>query len=181
MVKTILRSERIKVPETVTAAVERGRVSVQGPLGRVERDFSNGAISIGRVGGEIVVEASWPDRKTSALVGTLASHIRNMITGVTKGYTYKLKVIYAHFPTSLKIQDGLVIIENFGGERRPRIAKLVGDVKVEVKEDEVTVQGIDIRHVSQSAANIQQATNIKDRDPRVFLDGIYIYERLEGM
>jgi large subunit ribosomal protein L6 len=43
------------------------------------------------------------------------------------------------------------------------------------------VQGTNIEDVSQTAANIQQATKIKNKDPRVFLDGIYIYERMEGM
>jgi large subunit ribosomal protein L6 len=43
------------------------------------------------------------------------------------------------------------------------------------------VQGINLEDVSQTAANIQNATKVKKKDPRVFLDGIYIYEQLEGM
>ncbi|MHA1470101.1 MAG: 50S ribosomal protein L6, partial [Candidatus Asgardarchaeia archaeon] len=37
--------------------------------------------------------------------------------------------------------------------------------------------GIDIEEVGQTAANIRRATRIKDKDPRVFMDGIYLYEK----
>jgi len=45
----------------------------------------------------------------------------------------------------------------------------------------VIVQGINIEDVSQTASNIESATKVKIKDPRVFLDGIYVYERHEGM
>jgi large subunit ribosomal protein L6 len=61
------------------------------------------------------------------------------------------------------------------------LAKILGETQVSVKSDDVIVQGKDLEDVSQTAANIQQATKVKVKDPRVFLDGIYIYERLEGM
>ncbi|MFQ6074902.1 MAG: 50S ribosomal protein L6 [Candidatus Bathyarchaeia archaeon] len=181
MTKEVVRSENVEVPSGVEVRVEGRRVSVKGPLGVLERDFSHAGVALRRETGQIVVEASWPDKRRAALVGTIAAHMRNMITGVTKGFTYKLRVIYAHFPVMVKAQKGRVVIENFGGERRPRVAKLCGDVEVDVKEDEIIVRGIDIRDVSQSAANIQQATKIKKKDPRVFLDGIYVYEKAEGM
>jgi len=40
----------------------------------------------------------------------------------------------------------------------------------------VIVEGIDIEHVGQTAANIELATKVKDKDRRVFADGIYIYD-----
>ena len=54
-------------------------------------------------------------------------------------------------------------------------------VKVEVTKEDVIVKGIDIEAVGQTAANIEQATKIKEKDLRVFLDGIYIYEKQVGM
>jgi len=74
-----------------------------------------------------------------------------------------------------------VAIENFTGERSPRMARIMGEAKVVVKGDDVIVQGINIEDVSQTAANIEKATKVKVKDPRVFLDGIYVYERHEGM
>jgi large subunit ribosomal protein L6 len=79
------------------------------------------------------------------------------------------------------VKENTVLIENFTGERSSRKARIMGDVKVLTKGDDVIVQGINLEDVSQTAANIERATKVKRKDPRVFLDGIYVYERLEGM
>ena len=115
------------------------------------------------------------------MIGTICAHINNMMKGVSKGFTYKLKIVYAHFPISVKVEGDKILIENFLGERAPRVAKIVGNTKVFVKGDDVIVQGINIEEVGQTAANIEQATRIKNKDPRKFLDGIYIYEKHEGL
>ncbi|MEM2947639.1 MAG: 50S ribosomal protein L6, partial [Candidatus Bathyarchaeia archaeon] len=65
--------------------------------------------------------------------------------------------------------------------RNPRKAKIVGNAKVRVSGDDVVVQGINLEEVSQTAANIEQATKVRRKDPRVFLDGLYLYEKSEGM
>jgi len=104
-----------------------------------------------------------------------------MITGVTKGYSYKLKIVFSHFPISVKVQDKTVLIENFTGERRPRRVKTLGDVKIKVEAEDIIVEGVNLEDVSQTAANIEQATRVRRKDPRVFLDGIYVYERSEGV
>jgi large subunit ribosomal protein L6 len=89
--------------------------------------------------------------------------------------------VFSHFPISVKVQGKSVLIENFTGERRARKVKIVGDVQVKVESEDVVVEGINLEDVSQTAANIEQATKVKNKDPRVFLDGIYVYERKEGM
>lgn len=177
MVKEILASKIIKIPENVAVKVDGRKVSIEGPLGKIERDFSHAFLTIKQDDDELRVEVAWPDKKGAAMAGTISSHIQNMITGVMKGFTYKLKIVFAHFPISAKVQDREVIIENFGGERSPRRAKIQGDVKITITGDDIIVQGIDVMNVSQTAANIQQATHIKNKDPRVFLDGVYIFER----
>ena len=73
------------------------------------------------------------------------------------------------------------MIENFTGERRPRKIKIIGNVKVKIEPDDIIVEGANLEEVSQTAANIEQATRVRNKDPRVFLDGIYVYERNEGM
>jgi len=108
------------------------------------------------------------------MLGTIRSHITNMIKGVNEGFTYHMKIVYAHFPMTVKVAGNKVIIENFLGERYPRNAKIVGSSKVKVKGDQVTITGIDKEDVGQTMANLEQATKIKGRDPRVFQDGIYL-------
>ena len=174
-------AKSIKIPEGVEVKVEGRIVTVKGGKGVLTRNFSAAPIFIGLDGNTVLVKANWPRKKEAALVGTICSHIQNMITGVTKGFTYKLKIVFAHFPISVKVREKTLAIENFSGERHPRTVKIVGDTKVTVKDEDVIVQGINIEDVSQTAANIETATKIKVKDPRVFLDGIYIYERREGM
>ena len=171
----------VEIPEEVDAKIDGRIVIVRGEKGELTRDFSHTPISIYLEEKTVTAQANWPRKREVALVGTVCSHIQNMITGVTKGFTYKLKIVFSHFPISVKVKEKTVVIENFTGERSPRIAKIMGDTKIVVKGDDVITQGINIEDVSQTAANIEKATKIKNKDPRVFLDGIYVYERHEGM
>lgn len=174
-------SETIQIPDDAEITIEEKKVTVKGAKGVLTRDFSYAPISMELQGKTIRIWANWPRKKEAALVGTVCSHIKNMITGVRKGFTCKLKIVFSHFPISVKIQNKTVLIENFTGERSPRKAKIMGDAKVKVLSEDIIVQGINLEDVNQTAANIEQATKVKRKDPRVFLDGIYVYERSEGM
>jgi large subunit ribosomal protein L6 len=174
-------SKTIQVPDGVEVSLAEMKVTVKGNKGTLTRDFSHAPISIDANGKTVRVSAEWPRKKEAALVGTIHSHIQNMINGVQKGFSFKLKIVFSHFPISVKVQGKTLLIENFTGERRPRRVKIVGDVQVKVQSEDIIVQGLNLEDVSQTAANIEQATKVKKKDPRVFLDGIYVYERSEGM
>jgi large subunit ribosomal protein L6 len=171
----------VEIPEGVEGMLEGRIVTIKGEKGELTRDFSHAPIQIQLEGKTVTVQASWPRKKEAALVGTVRSHIQNMIKGVTTGFTYKLKIVFSHFPITVKIKEKTLTIENFTGERNPRKAKIMGATKVTVKGDDIIVQGINLEDVSQTAANIQNATKIRRKDPRVFLDGIYVYEKHEGI
>jgi large subunit ribosomal protein L6 len=174
-------SKTIQVPDNVDVSLNGKKVNVKGAKGSLMRDFTFAPITIEGEGKNIRIWAKWPRKKEAALVGTITSHIQNMITGVTKGYQYKLKIVFSHFPISVKLQGRTLVIENFTGERRGRSIELIGDVKVKIEPDDIIVEGINLEHVSQTSANIEQATRVRNKDPRVFLDGIYVYERNEGV
>jgi large subunit ribosomal protein L6 len=171
----------VEIPEGVESTLEGRTITIKGEKGELTRDFSHAPINIQLKGKRVTVQASWPRKKEAALVGTICSHIQNMIKGVTNGFTYKLKIVFSHFPITVKVKEKMLTIENFTGERNPRKAKIMGDTKVTVKGDDIIVQGINLEDVSQTAANIQNATRIRSKDPRVFLDGIYVYEKQEGI
>jgi large subunit ribosomal protein L6 len=175
------KSQTIQVPEDVEVSLEGRRITLKGPRGSLTRDFSHEPVSIELEDKTIRVRAEWPRKREAALVGTLSSHIQNMITGVKKGFTYKLKIVFSHFPISAKIKERTVLIENFTGERNPRKAKIIGNVQVNIEGEDILVQGINLEDVSQTAANIEQATRVKRKDPRIFLDGVYVYEQAEGI
>ena len=175
--------EEVEIPEGVEVEVkDSARIRVKGELGELERDLSHANVKLEVDSGKVIVKLLGRGRRAEALIGTIRSIIRNMIVGVTQGFTYKMKMVASHFPMSVKVQGDRVIIENFIGERSPRIARIVGrGTVVEVRGDEVLVKGIDKEAVGQTAANIEQATKIKRKDPRKFLDGIYVYEKKVGM
>jgi large subunit ribosomal protein L9e len=128
----------------------------------------------------IKVDMWFADRKQLASVRTVCSHIENMIIGVTRGFLYKMRFVYSHFPINVSLSGDNVEIRNFLGERRVRKVKLLPGVKYvrtsEVK-DQIELSGTDIAHVSLTCAQIQQATNVRHKDLRKFLDGIYVSEK----
>jgi large subunit ribosomal protein L6 len=128
--------------------------------------------------GNVVTIATESSRKEIfAMVGTYEAHTKNMIRGVTEGFEYRMKVVYSHFPIQLKLQGNRLEIANFLGEKKARYARIESGVTAKVANDEVVLTGIDRELVGTSAANIEHATRIRDRDPRVFQDGIYMVQR----
>lgn len=175
---TEFATTQVPIPEGVQVALDSSAVTVTGPKGKATRDFSHTGLKLALNGGAISITATVKGKRSRALVGTVAAHIKNMIKGVTQGHVYKMKVVYAHFPITVKVAGKDVLIENFMGERSKRRAKIVGDVKVTVQGEDLIIEGIDKEEVGQTAANIHMATHVKKMDPRVFQDGIYLSERM---
>ncbi|MGI0066101.1 MAG: 50S ribosomal protein L6, partial [Nitrosotalea sp.] len=65
------------------------------------------------------------------------------------------------------------------GERAARVSKIFGDTKVVPKGDDVIITGPVLTDVSQTAGSLQQNTKVKNKDHRVFLDGLYLFEKLD--
>ena len=116
-------------------------------------------------------------KKDVISANTVSSIVRALVHGVTKGYEYKMKVVFAHFPVTVKIKDDTVMVENFMGERSPRLAKILAGCKVSTEGDDILIKGTSLEQIGQTAANIEQATKIKRKDQRIFLDGVYVYEK----
>jgi large subunit ribosomal protein L6 len=166
-----------EIPDGVTVSMDGTRVVVTGPKGTLTRDMRFPGIAIAIDDGTVTVSTDVTRKRVVAMVGTLASHIRNMCRGVSEGYEYRMKVVFSHFPIQLKLQGTTLVIDNFLGEKQSRYARIEPGVAAEVGNDAVTLSGIDKEKVGNSAANIEHATRIRNRDPRVFQDGIYIVER----
>jgi large subunit ribosomal protein L9e len=155
----------------------------------------------------INIELHHGSRKNVATLRTVRSIINNLIIGVTKGYKYKMRYVYAHFPINVNLEKqaetGLWEVEiryvtlrnrwcgrvwkstdvhnrNFLGEKIVRRITLQPGVDVEASKttkDELQLTGNDLENVSQSAADIQQACRVRNKDIRKFLDGLYVSER----
>lgn len=157
------------------------------------------------------VEKWFGKKKELAAVRTVCSHIENMLKGVTKGYMYKMRAVYAHFPINCVTTENNSVVEirNFLGEKFIRRVKMAPGVTVSnstKQKDELIVEGNSLEDVSRSgnffyiiycinliiivgvltylccylfvtAALIQQSTTVKNKDIRMFLDGLYVSEK----
>ena len=175
MAKEISRS--VEIPAGVTVSYDRGVVTVKGPKGQNVKELYFPGIVITINEGEVVVDTEIMRKKYKAMVGTYASHISNMMKGVTEGFEYKMNIVYSHFPMQTKVDGKTFVINNFLGEKKPRVAKIVGETAVKINGNSVVVSGVCKEDVGQTTANIEQKTKIKRFDPRVFQDGIYVVEK----
>jgi large subunit ribosomal protein L6 len=169
--------EEIEIPEGVEVVKEEGKIIVRGPRGEISRTLSYPGVKIDKKNGKMMVSTESTRKAQRGMTGTFASHIRNMVKGVTEGYEYKLKVVYAHFPMSVKVIGREVVVENFLGEKIPRRVKISGGCEVRVKGTDISIKGVDIEEVGQTCADIEMLTRVRNRDARVFQDGIYLIEK----
>jgi large subunit ribosomal protein L6 len=171
----------IPIPQGVTVSVKPGSnlTVVKGPKGTLERAFRVHEVAVRVEGNAIVITKELPRKKEKAVAGSYAAHVQNMIHGVTDGWVYTMKAVFNHFPIKMTIHGDEFHVENFLGERAPRTAKIVPGVKISVKGADVTLEGIDVQAVSQTAANIENCTKIRNKDIRVFQDGVYITKKGE--
>ncbi|EXB53783.1 60S ribosomal protein L9 [Morus notabilis] len=186
--KTILSSETMEIPEGVKIKVHAKVIEVKGPRGKITRNFKHLNLDFDLISDEtsgkrqLKIESWFGSRKTSAAIRTALSHVENLISGVTKGYRYKMRFVYAHFPINASITHGNKSIEirNFLGEKKVRKVDMLEGVSIirsDKVKDELVLDGNDIELVSRSAALINQKCHVKNKDIRKFLDGIYVSEK----
>ncbi|KAL7562956.1 hypothetical protein ACA910_018596 [Epithemia clementina (nom. ined.)] len=179
--KTVLATRSLLIPDDVEVEVKARKIKVKGPLGELERDFKHIAMDLRIVESDAVekgeenrkyikVDLWFATRKQLACVRTVCSHIDNLFTGVKRGFLYKMRFVYSHFPINVTLTGNVVEIRNFLGEKRVRKVALLPGVKYERTanvKDQIELSGIDIAMVSLTAAKIQQATNVRNKDLRL--------------
>lgn len=173
---TNLKSHSFEVPKGVTVEMNGLKAVVKSGNTELIREISKFVV-VKQEGTMLTVSACNKSANARILAGTYASHIKNMLAGVQKPYTYKLKVVGTHFPITVSQSGEELMIQNFLGEKKPRKAKLVKTVSVKIQGDIITVESADIEKAGMVAARIEQATKVRGKDRRVFQDGIYIFEK----
>ncbi len=173
----VMAEKKITIPEGIEVSLDGSSVVVKGPKGEIRKAMQYTRVVIEKVDRDVVVRTENPKKRQWAILGTYESHIKNMIKGATEGFEYKMKVIYSHFPMTVKVEQNGISVENYLGEKIPRKTRIVGNCDVNVKGTEITVSGNNKEEVGQTAANIEQLTKVKNKDCRVFQDGIYLIEK----
>lgn len=189
----LLTKKELPLDTPGVEVVLKGRkVTVTGPKGTVKSDFSHSSCKLKIVetqkGKKLVVSMMNATTKEGASVRSLITTVQKMIVGVNKGYRYKMRLVYAHFPINVSIENKVmggdgegkkIEVRNFVGQKKVFISEMMGDTTVRMGElrDEIYVEGIDLRDVSQSAARIHLSCRVKKKDIRKFLDGVYVWAK----
>ena len=171
----------IQIPDNVKVNLKGSMLHIQGPLGKVYKNFKKIPVIIEVNDNKILLKQTGQRKKYYSILNTSKSIIQTLCSGVVDGFTIKMKIVYSHFPITVKVEGKKVLIENFQGERAPRISIIRGDTTVIAKGDDVIISGPVLADVSQTAANVQQKSKVKNKDHRVFLDGIYRYSESKGI
>ena len=184
--KFLLTEDFVKIPEGVTVSIKSRKITIEGPKGKIEKNFKHIACELKIVKldqkirkGKFISIQMWFGRyKQTCQVNTLRGLVRNMFTGVTDGYLYKMRTVYNHFPINMGISKDkkTVEIKNFLGGKNISKINLLPGVTIETTglKDEYIFKGIDNQNVSLSCAQISQSCPIGRKDDRKFLDGIYV-------
>jgi len=173
--------EILEIPEGINVTMKKHMIQFQGPLGKTFKSFRKIPVNIEINDGKLTLKAQGKRKRDYSILHTARSLIKNIFEGLIEGYTIKMKVVYAHFPITVKVKEKTILIENFQGERAPRTTTIVGNTKIVPKGEDVILTGEVWTDITQTAANIELKTKVKNKDHRVFLDGIYVYEKKKGM
>ncbi|MEM3781569.1 MAG: hypothetical protein QXT43_01225 [Candidatus Micrarchaeaceae archaeon] len=171
--------ETIEIPSGISIEInqEARSIKITGKLGSTTKRLNSKLLNAKLEGSKLVIETTQNKRLEKKAVlaqHALASEIKRAVKGVQEGITRRMRVVFAHFPISFEIKDGVLYAKNVFGERLPRKAKIIGDTKVEIKGQDVFVKGVDPYDVNQTVSNLFALSFLKDKDERIFQDGIYL-------
>lgn len=145
-----LAKKPIPIPEKVTVTVAGSEVSVKGPFATLSRRFPH-AIGIAVEEGGVRVAAKDEARQTKMLLGTVASHLTNMIAGSREPFVKKLIVDGIGFKAGVKGQEVVLSL----GFSHPVTVNIPRNLKVTAEKNVLTVSGADIEATSQFAAELR--------------------------
>jgi large subunit ribosomal protein L6 len=169
--------ETIEIPSGVNVAVKMNSATIKGPKGEVVRKLNDPRITVASDAKTVTISTPRNTRHERRLINSFIAHIKNAFVGVQTPYKYKLKICSGHFPMNVSVQGENLVIKNFLGEKSPRTMKLKKGVNVKVAGDTIDVESSDLDLAGQQASDIEALTHKKNRDLRIFQDGIYMIEK----
>jgi large subunit ribosomal protein L6 len=170
-------SEELQIPSGANVTYD-GETFVVSKSGiELKRKIDLPSIKIEIKGDKILLSTDKGNKNEFKYIKSTIAHIKNLFKGLDNKFVYKLEACNVHFPMTLKLDSGSLVINNFLGEKVPRKAKILSHVEVDIKGSKITVSSNDFEAAGETATNIEKATKIKNRDRRIFQDGIFIVEK----
>ena len=166
----------LTMPENVNVTVEGQKVTVKGPKGELSLDLIK-TIGVNVNGNELTVEKLKDDKFTNHMHGTTNANIRNMIIGVSEGYTKGLEIIGVGYRFNVQ---GNVLTINAGYSHPVKLDVPTGLAVKAISNTEIEVSGIDKVAVGEFAANIRKVRKPEPyKGKGIRLKGEYV-RRKEG-
>lgn len=138
------------IPAGVTVTLADSVLTVQGPNATLTRPVRD-EVTVAVEGNEVTVTPG-EGKLAKALWGTYAAHIRNMITGVTEGFTKTLEIEGVGYRAAV---EGTNIVLNVGFSHPVTMAIPEG-ISAEVVKSEIILKGSDKDQLGQFAADVRK-------------------------
>lgn len=168
---------QVEIPEGVEARVENRVLMVKGAKGENKRKIVNPNLNFEVKDNKMIIKADKDTKREKKLVNTFRAHVTNLFQGASEGHKYVLKICSSHFPMNVTVNNNVLTIKNFIGEKYPRNLPIKEGVKVNVEGDLINVEGVDKELVGMAASDIEKLTKRPGFDTRIFQDGIYIINK----
>jgi large subunit ribosomal protein L6 len=140
----------IQIPKDVSVALEDNILKVTGPKGILQQTVSH-PISFEIGESEIFVTPKEQIKNVSAFWGLYRALLQNMITGVTEGFTKKLRIEGVGYRVVLQ---GQTLVLSLGYSHPIEITAPEG-ITFDVEKNTISVHGINKELVGQVSANIR--------------------------
>jgi len=145
-----LGKQPLQIPAGVTITVDNGVLEVKGPKGTLSRPVRNDVTFT--IEGDVLTLTPGKTALAPALWGTYASHVRNMVKGVTEGFEKILEIEGVGYRAEVKGND---LSMNLGFSH-PVILAIPAGVTAEVVKSVITLKGYDLEVLNQFAANVRK-------------------------
>ena len=169
--------EKMQIPEGIKCTFDNNILICQKDKVSLERKILIPKVKINVSGNEISFHSEKGNKIEFKIIKANLAHLKNIFDGLQNKFMYVLEACNVHFPMTLKVEKNKLVINNFLGEKTPRYAEILPEVNVEIKGQKITVSSHSKELAGQTAANIEKATRVRNRDRRVFQDGIYLTEK----
>ena len=168
----------IKNPEGINVKVKDKEVSMKKDDNEIKRKL-NSFVSAKIDNNKIILTTKKTTKMERKMAGTITAHVKNMIKGLTDNFMYTLQVASVHFPMTVNVdkENNEFVVKNFLGEKKDRRIKTIKGISINIEKDIIKVESSNKELAGQFAANLEKLTRVRNKDRRIFQDGIYIIEK----
>ncbi len=143
--------QTIEIPQGVTVSMNDGMIVVQGPKGTLERSI-HPLVTLNVADNSVTVDVANKENKTErSLWGTYASHVKNMVIGVTTGFSKQLEVNGVGYKIAMQGTDIRLDV----GYSHPVIFAIPQEIKASTEKNIITLESANKEILGAIAAEIR--------------------------